>query len=256
MTQATSATNDDLALAFVLLKGSEKPSAKKIIRAATALGLDLQVTEATDAGLSFKTTNGDVTAQVMTMGFPHPDALKTTSTGPTAITPAEARASSDHVMIVAHGLTGDTRERDACLARLTAAVIETMPAVGAMLGHGAVFHKARLFYDAMTEAPNGPIPPLLAVDVTMAPEPDARMSFMTHGMTRHGREDVYVTCPVSKANDAAQFILGLVRWMLTDLAKQFPTGDSIGRTPSERVRVQRAPHPNHRDRVLMRLDLP
>jgi len=246
--------SDDLAVAFVLLKHSEKPDGKKIIKAASALGVDLHATDSGDSGASFSTPDG-VTAQVMTMGFPHPDAQRTSSAGPTSIKPAEARAASDHIMIVVHGLTGSARERDGLLAKLTAAVIETVPAVGAMLGHGAVFHKARLFRDAVAETPGDLIPPVLAVDVTMARDSDTRLSFLTHGMARHGREDLYVTCPISSGNDGARFTLGLVRWMLTDPAKQFPTGDTIGRTPTERVRVQRAPHPIRRDEVAMRLDL-
>lgn len=242
----------DLALAFVLLKHSEKPSGTKIVQAAAALGVRLHVTDASEAGVSFATDAG-ATMQVMTMGFPHPDAQKEAAIGPTSIKLAEARASADHVMIVARGLAGTPRERDGRLAAVTAAVIDTMPAIGAMLGHGLIFHKARLFRDAAAEAPT--IPPLLMADVTMAREADSRLSFLTHGMTRHGREDLYVTCPIKDGNDAANFIFGLVRWMLTDPTKKFPTGETVGRTATERVRVQRVPNPNGRGEVVMRLDL-
>lgn len=245
---------DSPAVAFVLLERAANPRPDAVIDAASKLGVNLQLTDTSPTGNSFEADAG-VVVQVMPMGFPHPDAQRTRIAGPTAVKPADANAATDHIMIVSQGLTGTPRERDGFLAAVTAAVIDTVPAVGAMLGHGALFHKARLFRDAVAGAQRGPIPPLIAVDISMARQADSRMSFLTHGMPRYGRENLYVTCAITDGNSATQFAMGLVRWMLTDPTKHFPTGDTVGRTASERIRVQRVPHPFREGEVVMRLDL-
>lgn len=245
---------DSPAVAFVLVERAAKPRPDAVIDAASKLGIDLHLTGPSQAGHSFEADAG-VAVQVMPMGFPHPDAQRARIAGPTAVKSVDAQAATDHIMIVTQGLTGPPRVRDGFLAAVTAAVIDTVPAVGAMLGHGAIFHKARLFRDAVAGAPRGSIPPLIAVDISMAREGDAQMSFLTHGMPRYGRENLHVTCAVTAGNNAAQFTMGLVRWMLTDPTKHFPTGDTVGRTASERIRVQRVPHPFRAGEVVMRLDL-
>jgi len=84
--------------------------------------------------------------------------------------------------------------------------------------------------------------------------PDERMSMLTHGLVRYGREEFFVTA--SQGGKAAMdFIVGLARWMLMDPNKQLPTGDTVGRTPHEKVRVQRVPNPTGEGPEVIRLDL-
>jgi len=80
------------------------------------------------------------------------------------------------------------------------------------------------------------------------------MSMLTHGLVRYGREEFFVTA--SQGGKAAMdFIVGLARWMLMDPNKQLPTGDTVGRTPHEKVRVQRVPNPTGEGPEVIRLDL-
>lgn len=247
---------DDIGLAVVLLAHGEAPDGAKLLAATSRFGLALRLSDETPSN-SGVTLVGDagVTACVMTMGFPHPDAQRTLRAGPTSIKVADARGAADHVMVVVQGLRGTPRERDGYLAKVTAGVIDTMPAIAAMLGHGAVFHKARLFRDAVAGATGKDVPVVLAADITLAAEADGRLSMLTHGMPRHGREELFVTAPVAQGNDAAKFTLGLIRWMLAEPTKQFPTGDTVGRSATERVKVRRVPHPYRQDEVVVRLDL-
>ena len=93
------------------------------------------------------------------------------------------------------------------------------------------------------------------VDVTAAQESATRMSFLTHNLPRYGREDLYVTCRI-EGKGALDFVYAMLRWMLVDPDKQFPTGDTVGRTPEQKVRVQRVPSPIDDAVQVVRLDLP
>jgi hypothetical protein len=190
------------------------------------------------------------------MAFPHPDAAGM----PLGITspPAEdVAAAPAHLVVGAVGLTGDERDRDTVLAKLTAAVVDCTDAVAAMLGHGAIFHRAGIFADAAKLAADEhePLPVELAVDITAAPESATHMSFLTHGMQRYGREELYITCPV-EGTGALSLVYTIARWILGDPTVALPTGDTVGRTAEERLLVQRVPSPTGGGPDVIRLDLP
>jgi hypothetical protein len=157
------------------------------------------------------------------------------------------------MILTAMGLEGTAREVDTQLAALAAAVIDNVPAVGAMLGHGAVFHKAKVFSGlAALGAQEGAIPPELAIDITTARESESRMSMLTHNMPRYGREDFWVTCPI-KGKGALDFVMSLTRWMLNDPSKVLPTGETLGRSKDEKVRIQRVKGPKGATVILLDL---
>jgi hypothetical protein len=239
-------------LAFVLTNSTAAPEPARIVEAAKALGLDLRPTG--DSPSTFEIDGGGAFI-VMLVEAPHPDAPEM-AYGPTSPDPDEAAAAQAHFILTALGLEGTPRERDTKMAALAATVIRNTDAVGAMLGHGVVFHKPGLFADmAELGMEEGELPAELAVDVTAAAEPDDRMSFLTHGMRRHGREEFYVTCPI-QGRGALGFVFSMVRWMLDDRDKQLPTGDTVGRSADERLVVQRVPNPTGSEDTVIRLDLP
>jgi hypothetical protein len=175
--------------------------------------------------------------------------------------------SPAHLVVAAQGLPGGARERDTILAILTAAVMDGVDAggrspgaadvtVGAMLGHGVVVHRARLFadYARLAAQERSPLSVEVAVDITAAQESPTRMSFLTHGLRRYGREEFFVTCPI-EGKGALAFVLTMARWMLADADKQLPTGETVGRTEDEKLVIQRVPHPKGGPEVI-RLDLP
>jgi hypothetical protein len=141
---------------------------------------------------------------------------------------------------------------DIMLARLTTAVVRSSPAVAAMLGHGMCFHRAAFFAEVV-EAEDG-LPLLVCVDITRAPEPGDRMSMLTHGLVRHGREEFFVHAS-QRGKGALDFVISMARWMLTDPNKQLPTGDTVGRSAAEKIIVQRVPDPRGEGPDVIRLDL-
>jgi hypothetical protein len=240
-------------LAIVLVKQPTYGDPDAVVATARKLGITLQSTGSKDP--QEFTMDGDASMLVMLVPVPVPDADKM-ATGPTAVTREEAAAAPAHLLVTVLGLRGTTRERDTRLAALTAAVIDNTPAVAVTFGPGVVPHKARLFSEmAALGMQEGLLPPEMSVDITTARETDERMSFLTHGMARHGREELYVTCPI-QGKGALDFVFGMVRWLLDDPPKELPTGDTLGRSATEKILIQRVPNPTGQGPAVMRLDLP
>lgn len=239
-------------LAFVLLRDPTYPSPDGVIASARALGIELTPDAPTGDMQTFALADGS--SLIVALMPPHP-AAGDMPTGPTSVTPDKVAGCRAHLIVTAQGLTGDERARDTRMAALTAAVIDHVPAVGAMLGHGVVFHKAALFADmAKLGVEQGALPSEVAVDITAARESETRMSFLSHGMVRYGREEFYVTCPI-QGKGALDFVLAMVRWLYTDPTKHLPTGETVGRTASEKILIQRVPNPTGHGPAVIRLDL-
>jgi hypothetical protein len=239
-------------LAFVLVEKPVYPDAAALMESVNALGFAATLSTENDM-LSLELEDGGLFI-IMLVAAPHPDAPHM-GTGPTSISPDEAAGAPAHFILTSMGFEGSELARDTRMAALTSAVIDNVPAVGAMLGHGAVFHKAALFADlAKVGVEDGALPPELAVDITAVRESHERMSFLTHGLARYGREEFYVTCPI-KGKGALDFVFGLVRWMMTDREKELPTGETLGRSEDEKVTIQRVPNPTGAGAPVIRLDL-
>ena len=183
----------------------------------------------------------------------HPDVPRM-PVGPLSPSTDQAAAAPAHLIVTALGLSGTARGRDRTLAIVTAAVAQTVDAIGVMLGHGVVFYRGDVFVDlVMTAASAGePLPVEITIDVTVAPESPTRMSFLTHTLQRYGREELYVTCPV-RGQGALPFVYDMCRWLLTDPAPQFGTGETVGRTADEKIVVQRVPNPTGHGLLVVRL---
>ncbi|NCQ59804.1 MAG: hypothetical protein GW913_03930 [Myxococcales bacterium] len=239
-------------LCFVLLAESAYPDADAVIAAASDMGLELTLTER-EGPLGFSMETGGQLF-VMLMPVPHPDVPKMPF-GLTAPPKDEALAAPAHLIVTALGLVGTPRQKDLQMAALTACVMEGAKCVGAMFGHGRFFHLAGLFAEmAKLGAELGELPAEIAVDVTAAPEPEDRMSFLTHGLARYGREEFFISCPVN-GRGALDFVFSMARWMLDDPDKQLPTGDTLGRSEDETLLIQRQRNPTGSDDTVIRLDL-
>ncbi len=238
--------------AFVLLAEARHPDPAAVVATGAAWGLDIEFREQSETIQTYRV--GDATLLSMLVDVPHPDAA-TMPYGPTSPPRDAAVAAPAHLIVTAMDLTGTERIRDLLMAILTAALIKNTAAVGAMLGHGILFHKADMFADlAAAGFEKETLPAEIAVDITVARESETHMSFLTHNLPRYDREDFYVTCPIT-GKGALPFVLGLVRWMLIDPDKHLPTGDTIGRTPDEKVLIQRVPNPADESATVIKLEL-
>jgi AcrR family transcriptional regulator len=242
-----------LGLAFVLLERAESPDTAALVSAAQRLGLTLRPNPSDgDDGPSTYEIEGGGTLMVMVVNAPHPDAAGMPTGLASPDDDALARVKA-HYIVTALELPEDARIRDTLLAALTAAVVRASPAIGAMLGSGVAFHRADFFAE-IVEAAEGELPTLVCVDVTAAGEPDDRVSFLTHGLTRYGREEFFITAS-QRGKGAVDFLLDLVNWMLADPDKHLPTGETVGRTAEEKITIQRVPSPLGEGPEVIRLDL-
>lgn|SRR5262245_20340546 len=242
-------------VAFVLLPRPALPGPEQVVRSARAGGVELWSVPSSEGMLSFEMAGG-AGVVVALMPAPIPDALRM-PVGPLSPPAERAAAAPAHLIVTALGLTGTDRDRDRTLAIVTAAVAQPVDPVGVMLSHGTVFYRGDVFVElVLTAASAGePLPVEVTVDVTAAPESPTRMSFLTHTLQRYGREELLVTCPV-RGKGALPFLYDLCRWLLSDSAPQFATGETVGRTAAEKIVVQRVPDPTGRGPLVVRLDLP
>lgn len=238
------------ALAFVLVERAEPPDPAELTRRAKAFGYTLVHEAASSSPATYSIADGGI-LMVMVIDAPHPDVSKM---APSIVAPSSEdlqRARAHYIVVLMDGPTSP-RDEDIMLARLTTAVVRSSPAVAAMLGHGICFHRAEFFAETV-EAEEG-LPLLVCVDITRAPEPDGRMSMLTHGLARHGREEFFVTAS-QRGKGALDFLISMSRWMLTDPSKMLPTGDTVGRSAAEKLVVQRVPDPRGEGPHVIRLDL-
>lgn len=193
----------------------------------------------------------------MEIEAPHPDAASMPGS-PLAPSPEAIAAHKAHLIVTGIGIGDDAETADARLSRLLAAVSESAKVVGLMHGHGAYFLRPDLWNAMVAETPATTLAPELCVSITAAPEGEGRMSFMTHGLQRYGREEFYVVCGTGDGGHGGyEFIWGMARWMLADRSKELPTGDTIGRTEDEKIQVERVPSPANADAPpVIRLQLP
>ncbi len=238
-------------LSFVLVSQNMVPDPAQVIAEAGRLGIGLTHEMGEPTMLNFTIAGGGMLI-VMPVDAPHPDAA-TMPVGPTSPEPSIIAGHVGHYVATAMNLPDDAMHHDVLMGLVTTALIRSSPAVAAMLGHGAIFHRADVFA-AFVEAAGMEVASEIVVDITAARESEERMSFLTHGLDRYGREEFYVTSAI-QGQGALDYVMALAKWMIADPDKVLPTGDTVGRTADEQIVVQRVPSPIEGKPPVIRLDL-
>ena len=246
-------------LGFVLLAEAVLPEPGRLVKAAAEFGLGrlTEVKEVKEGDPSsevqvFRLPAGS-TLMVALIPMPHPN-VGSTAVGWAFPDREQAVAAPAHLIVSGLGLGGPPMERDGTMARLLAAVLQAGSGVAAMLGDGVTWIARETFVNVVGSCPEGEFPLPACVDVTVAGEDRNRASLLTHGMQRYGREELYVTTPRRKGGEALAFVWDIAQWLLS-IEKAPPTGDTVGRTAEEKVRVKRVPSPTGRGSKVVRLDL-
>lgn len=241
-------------LGFVLLHRAGLPDPDTLTRRLAAFGVGAARPTDTSETMQTWALPDEVSLVVMSMGAPHPDAGRM-ATGPMTPTAEAAAAAPAHAIVVVSGLGGSASAQDGQLARILAAVAASCPSLAVMLGHGCMFYRTDVFVAFVDSLRPGGFPTEVCVDVTVAREPDGRISMLTHGLVRYGREEFYVLAPSARANDAFDMATMMARWMIADPAKQLPTGETVGRSETEKIRVHRVGSPAGAGPDVIRLEL-
>jgi len=240
-----------VASSFVLLSQNTYPDPTQVIAEAGRLGIGLTHEMGEPTVLNFSIDGGGMLI-VMHVDAAHPDAAAM-PVGPTSPEPSVIASHVGHYVVTAMDLPETSAHPDGLMGIVTAALIQSSPAVAAMLGHGAIFHRSDVFA-AYVEAAGSQIASEIVVDITAARERDDRISFLTHGLGRYGREEFYVTS-TAHSQGALDYVMALTKWMIADPDKQLPTGDTVGRTADEQIVVHRVPSPIEGRPPVIRLDI-
>jgi hypothetical protein len=244
--------------AFVVTAQSAAPDPSVIVKHAREFGFELTHRPSDrpsdeDEALSFDIAGGGYVLVAWLQLNAHPDAH---AFGPFSATADELKAARGTLVVTTPPIDAPLEQRDLRLAALASAVAGADGAIAVRSGHSLLLVKAALFTEMVRISLSaGALVPEIAVDITTKHEFGPRMRFLTNGMERFGREELYVTCSID-GKGALPFMLDMVRWLLTDRAKQLPTGHTVGRTPEEKIVVRRVSNPERKGREVIKLDFP
>ncbi len=240
-------------LAFIATHTSAAIDPAALVAAGADFGLNWTVLPETTADGTVSFEADGVAVAVTPIAAMHPD-IPHMPVGPTGADPAELLETLGHIIVTATGLRGSELDRDCKLARFTTVIMAATDPLGVMLGHNSYFHRADVFTQLVIgNAAEGRPPLPLLISVTVAGDGTGRMSFLSHGLHRYGKEDLYITCSV-EGQGAVPFVYDMISWFF-ELDEELPTGDAIGRDETESFEVQRVPSPAEPDRTVVRLDL-
>lgn len=228
-------------LAFVLVSEPALPDAERLVEIAGRLGVRLVLHKARAESQRYAIEGGPELI-VSLMRMPHPDAADMRG-GLTSPPRKEAAAAPAHYMVTVLDPVGSRRQRDVLLAKVTAAVVRSSPAVGAMFGRGAVFHRPEVWTLVTAEHDARSLPVPVCVDVTFASEDKGRISLLTHGMRAYGREEILLYAPGNEPEDAAAFLMPLVEWLLAEPDVRLETGETVGPSVDVKIPIERGPSP-------------
>ncbi len=238
-------------LAFVLLSKPVPPKGEDIVRAFSSFAPKGQSIRLTQPGkpsekdfLSFEVSSGE-TAYVALMRAPVPNgeaddaarfSLSAIGTG------WELPAHKAH-LIVTHQIP-DSSSLVASLSSFTsvlAAVVKASSAVGVYWGEAGCTHDSEFFLSTAKE------PALfhrlaLWTGVSVAREPDGRLSLLSLGMKQLNLPDLLLVAPMSMGNDALDRMFALLSY-IAERGKPIPEGNTVGGTADERLPVRYVPSP-------------
>lgn len=262
-------------LSFIITAETELPDPTRVIAAAHEMGIELSVSEdsleeseseessespeeeeESPDILTFNLADGSF-LMVCLMPMPHPDVAEM-ARGPLSPDDIDELINAPAHLIVT--LVGEMVEEnepwDIKMAGLTAAVLAGCQPLGVLKMPGVLFHRPELFAEsAKSGIANDELPLLICVDITAAQESETHLSLLTHNMQRYGREELYVTASVEEPG-ALEFVLDMMSWLISDRDYKLPTGETVGRTADEKIRIQRVPNPIGEGPEVIRLDMP
>lgn len=194
----------------------------------------------------------DGAVMMMPVDAPNPNAAEMCNLITSPAKEAAAAAPSQ-VALMMLGVDGKVAHMDSMMVHMTAALCAEMPCVGTMLSHGMGYHKPEVFTSLAEDLDLDEAPVVASIDITISTEEDGRLSMLTHGMPRYGREDFYVIGPQRTAEDSYELIRMMSTWLATT-DKVLPTGETVGRSEEEKILIQRVDSPIYRKSTVILLE--
>lgn len=248
-------------LAFILLSKPGLPRAEEIVQAFTSLApneqrIRLASKHSDKQILEFEITPGG-TAFVAAMPAPVPQSeaddaarFSVSAMGTGWTLPAHAA----HLMVTLR--TADSLSAIESMSRFTslvAAVSEAAPAVGIYWGNAGATHDVDFFVSIARE--RGLVPQLMIwTGVSVAREPDGRVSLLSLGMKQLDLPDLLLVAPDSEDDSALATFFELLSYV-AERGQAIPEGDTVGRTADERLAVEYVSSPIGPSKKVWRVEL-
>jgi Domain of unknown function (DUF4261) len=258
-------TDSKANVAFILLSEMEVPKGEDIVRAFASfapegqrlrpLGAKNEV-QSSSAWLEF-----DISSGGKAVVFALPFAIPTSEAADAAQFSVSAMGTGWKLPAYkAHLVVGvqDTDSLSAvarlsCFTSFLAAVITASPAVGVYWGNAGATHDSEFFVS--TARRPGLAPRLILwTGVSMAREPDGRLSLLSLGMNQLNLPDLLLVASKSAAVDALETFFDLLGYV-AEMGKPLPEGDTVGSTEDERLPVHYIPSPIDPSKKVWRIEL-
>lgn len=135
--------------------------------------------------------------------------------------------------------------------RLVTAVLLQTEAPFVHWTSAGVTHPTDFFADA---ARSHDLPIMLWTGVSLAQTVDARHSLLSLGMSQFKLPDLLLTAPLDEGSEAVEYFFNLLSYVV-GRGQAIEEGETVGRTPDERVIVRYEPNPLDNDKQVFCVDL-
>ena len=245
--------------AFVLLSRPELPDAAAVVRSFSSLS-DQTLRSSSETGdvpnteiLKFE-MDDDSAAFVMLLPIPVPNgeadeaarfSLSSFGTGWTL--PPHAA----HLVVTLQSETSQL-ESMLMLTSLLAAVAEASAAVGIYWGNAGATHDPEFFINVARDEDDDP-KIMLWTGISLAKEPDGRLSLLSLGMKQLGLPDMWFVAP--QESEPLPWLLDMLTYVVSR-GEPLPDGDTVGRTASEKIPVRYVPSPIDGETEVCKIEQP
>jgi hypothetical protein len=156
-------------------------------------------------------------------------------------------------LIVTCDCPGDAIESLSLVTSVLAAVVDASATVGVYWGDAGATHDPKFFLTVARE-PELDSLIMLWTGVSVAHEPDGRLSLLSLGMKQLGLPDLLLIAPNSMGNDSLEVFFSFLTYV-AQRGKALPEGDTVGRTPTEKLPVHYVPSPIDPKTKVWRIEL-
>jgi hypothetical protein len=140
-----------------------------------------------------------------------------------------------------------------CFTSILAAVSKVSNAVGVYWGEAGATHDAEFLISTAKEP--GVIPRItLWTGISVAREPDGKLSLLSLGMKQLDLPDLLLVAPFSASSNALRTMFDFLGY-LAELGKPIPEGHTVGRTADQRLPVRYVPSPIDAGKKVWRVEL-
>lgn len=148
---------------------------------------------------------------------------------------------------------GSPMDRLSRFTSLLAAIVQATPAVGVYWGDAGATHGRDFF---LSVAKDRSIVPrlMLWTGVSITAEDEARISYLSLGMSQLDFPDLLLVARKSRASSALEMVFDLLVYV-AKRGEPLPEGDTVGRTADERLPVHYVPSPLGKDVLVWRVEL-